>query len=118
MLWQATLTLTTAAIPTSGVLNVALLGTTAALPPYDAVTALDSFMLTAQNWVGEPGRQLQYEFRSLQVKACTVPECKSVASQWNMPTLNKSLHEFVVWDHTAHRTDETQGMHRLNGITK
>ena len=64
---QAALTLTTAAIPTSGVLDVALMGSTDALAQYDAVAALDSFMLTARDWVGEPGRQLQYEFRSLQV---------------------------------------------------
>lgn len=64
---QATLALTTTAIPTSGVLDIALLGSTAATPPYDAVAAVDSFMLTARDWVGQPGRQLQYEFRALQV---------------------------------------------------
>ena len=57
----------TAGLPSSGVLQVALQGSTAAEPPYEAVAAQDSFMLTAKDWVGEPGRQLQYEFRFQQV---------------------------------------------------
>ena len=57
----------TAGLPSSGVLQVALQGSTAAEPPYEALAAQDSFMLTAKDWVGEPGRQLQYEFRFQQV---------------------------------------------------
>ncbi|KAK9787018.1 hypothetical protein WJX73_007598 [Symbiochloris irregularis] len=64
---QATLALATAPVPTSGVLHVRLEEPSAATPPYDAVAALDAFMLTAQDWVGQPERQLQYEFRALQV---------------------------------------------------
>ena len=48
-------------------LQVALQGSTAAQEPYEAVAAQDSFMLTAKDWVGDPGRQLQYEFRFQQV---------------------------------------------------
>lgn len=64
---QAKLTIATAAVPTSGVLHVRLIEPSLAMPRYDAVAGLDVFMLNAQGWVGEPGRQLQYEFRALQV---------------------------------------------------
>ena len=66
--WQASLDVATAGVPSSGVLQVALQGVTAAQAPYEAVAAQDRFMLTAKDWVGDPGRQLQYEFRFQQVR--------------------------------------------------
>ena len=54
-------------VPSSGVLQVALQGTSTAAEPYQALAAVDRFMLTAKDWVGQPGRQLQYEFRFQQV---------------------------------------------------
>lgn len=78
--------LNTAAIPTSGVLDVALIGSTSATASYDAVAALDSFMLTARDWVGEAGRQLQYEFRALQVWH-SLPLCMS-----HLEPLSRSIH--------------------------
>lgn len=63
---QASLDVTTESLPSSGVLQVALQVQSAAAEAYDAVAAVDTFMLTAKDWVGQAGRQLQYEFRFLQ----------------------------------------------------
>ena len=68
VLMQASLNVTTESLPSSGVLQVALQGQSAAVQPYDAVAAVDTFMLTAKDWVGQAGRQLQYEFRFLQAR--------------------------------------------------
>jgi len=64
---QASLTVTTATVPTSGSLTVQLTAATTAADGYDGVAGLDSFRMVAGDWVGAQGRQLQYEFRYMQV---------------------------------------------------
>jgi hypothetical protein len=64
---QASLTVTTATVPTSGSLTVQLAAASTASQGYDGVAGLDSFYIVAGDWVGTQGRQLQYEFRYMQV---------------------------------------------------
>lgn len=67
MTGQASLTVTTASVPTSGSLTVQLTAATTAAAGYDGVAGLDSFRIVAGDWVATQGRQLQYEFRYMQV---------------------------------------------------
>ena len=64
---QASITVKTAAVPHSGSVSVSLTTETTALPPYDGTAGLNAFKLTAEDWVGSQGRQLQYEFRYMRV---------------------------------------------------
>ena len=65
---QASLTVSTAPVPTSGSLLIELASTTTAVAGYDGVAGLDTFQLVAKDWVGLQGQQLQYEFRYTQVR--------------------------------------------------
>ena len=64
---QSSLTVSTAAVPSSGTVTVDLLTETSASAAYDGVAGVDAFKVTANDWVGIQGRQLQYEFRYMKV---------------------------------------------------
>ena len=56
---QASLTVSTAPVPTSGSLLIELAAPTTAAAGYEGVAGLDTFQLVAKDWVGLQGRQLQ-----------------------------------------------------------
>ena len=66
---QASLTVSTAAVPSSGAVTVDLITQTSATSAYDGVAGVDAFKVTANDWVGIQGRQLQYEFRFMRVSS-------------------------------------------------
>lgn len=69
---QASLTVSTAAVPSSGTVTVDLITQTSASGMYDGVAGVDAFRVTANDWVGIQGRQLQYEFRYMRVSSLIV----------------------------------------------
>lgn len=66
LLGSASLIVKTAAVPTSGSLLVERSSQTSARGEFDGVAGLDAYRLVAKDWVGTPGRQLQFEFRYMQ----------------------------------------------------
>ena len=66
---QASMTVSTAAVPSSGTVTVDLITQTSASGMYDGVAGVDAFKVTANDWVGIQGRQLQYEFRYMRVSS-------------------------------------------------
>ncbi len=76
---QASLSVTTATVPTSGSLTVQLMAASTAAAGFDGVAGLDSFRVVAGDWVGAQGRQLQYEFRYMQVR---------LAANWWFPLIH------------------------------
>ena len=81
---QASLTVSTAPVPTSGSLLIELASPTTAAAGYDGVAGLDTFQLVAKDWVGLQGQQLQYEFRYTQVtrpSSCMLASVRDLATQ-------------------------------------
>lgn len=64
---QASLLVKTAAVPNSGNVTVSLVSQSSASGRFDGVAGIDAFKITASDWVGMQGRQLQYEFRYMRV---------------------------------------------------
>ena len=64
---QASVTVATADVPTSGTVTVSLVSQSTAAGGYDGVAGVDAFRVAASDWVGTQSRQLQYEFRYMSV---------------------------------------------------
>ena len=80
---QASLTIATVNVPTSGSLLVEKSGSSGtAAAGYDGVAGLDTFQLIAKDWVGSQGLQLEYEFRYMLVRT---PCCYCMAAYWHGP---------------------------------
>ena len=104
---QASLTVSTAQVPTSGSLLIELASPTTAAAGYDGVAGLDTFQLVAKDWVGLQGQQLQYEFRYTQVlhpSNCTLAFYRDLArhllqrkSVYNSTASTCAAEAYVMW---------------------